>query len=121
MEGAEEAEGLGGLASNVHCLSTQATEHSIYIWDLHGHLAQMLHGPKDGAVHFACHPFRPILACCARSGVVYVWTKQYSENWSAFAPDFKELEENEARPPGNPALLTCHQPTPSRPRTLVFL
>lgn len=76
----------------------QASDQSIYIWDLHGHLATVLNGPKDGAMSFACHPTRPILACCARSGVVYIWTKRYSENWSAFAPDFKELEENEVNP-----------------------
>ena len=52
----------------------------------------MLDGPKDGIAFFAHHPTRPILACAARSGDIYVWTKQYCENWSAFAPDFKELE-----------------------------
>ena len=31
---------------------------------------------KDGATFFACHPTRPILAACARSGAVYVWTKR---------------------------------------------
>ena len=77
--------------------ANSATDHHVYIWDMHGHLINILgQGEKvsDGALHFACHPTRPILATCAKSGAVYVWTKRYSENWSAFAPDFKELEEN---------------------------
>ena len=58
-----------------------------YIWDLHGHLTKMLNdGPKDGALHFVCHPTRPILCCTTRAGVIYVWTKQYSENWCYAMP-----------------------------------
>jgi len=72
-----------------------ATEQKLYIWDGDRQLAKMLDGPKDPIVYFAYHPTRPILACCAKSGDIFVWTKQYCENWSAFAPDFKELEENE--------------------------
>ena len=87
--------GFASESEHVIGTSNSATDHSVYIWDMHGHLSKILDGPKDGALHFAYHPTRPILACCARSGAVYVWTKRYSENWSAFAPDFKELEENE--------------------------
>ena len=80
--------------------ANSATDHHVYIWDMHGHLIKILgqgEKIKDGALWFACHPTRPILAACARSGAIYIWTKRYSENWSAFAPDFKELEENEVR------------------------
>lgn len=28
-------------------------------------------------------------------GVLYVWGRQGPENWSAYAPGFRELEENE--------------------------
>jgi COMPASS component SWD1 len=58
-------------------------------------LARILEGQKEGLADLAWHPTRPMVASVSMSGVIYLWAKDYTENWSAFAPDFKELEENE--------------------------
>lgn len=70
-------------------------EHKIYIWDRAGHLVKILEGPKEAVIDLAWHPVKPIVVSVSLIGLVYIWAKDYTENWSAFAPDFKELEENE--------------------------
>ncbi|KAK6916074.1 WD40 repeat [Dillenia turbinata] len=70
-------------------------EHKIYIWDRAGYLVKILEGPKEALIDLAWHPVHPIVVSVSLTGFVYIWAKDYTENWSAFAPDFKELEENE--------------------------
>lgn len=75
--------------------SANKGEHKIYIWDRAGHLVKILEGPKEAIVDLAWHPVNPVVVSVSLSGLVYIWAKDFTENWSAFAPDFKELEENE--------------------------
>ncbi|KAM5548593.1 hypothetical protein ABKV19_000154 [Rosa sericea] len=78
---------IGGSASK--------GEHKIYIWDRAGHLVKILEGPKEALIDLVWHPVHPIVVSVSLTGLVYIWAKDYTENWSALAPDFKELEENE--------------------------
>lgn len=41
------------------------------------------------------HPLRAILLTVCRDGSVVQWSNDQSTRWSAFAPEFEELEENE--------------------------
>jgi COMPASS component SWD1 len=75
--------------------SASKGEHKIYIWDRAGRLVKILEGPKEALVDLCWHPVHPIVVSVSLTGLVYIWAKDYTENWSAFAPDFKELEENE--------------------------
>lgn len=75
--------------------SASKGEHKIYIWDRAGLLVKILEGPKEALVDLAWHPVKPIVVSVSVTGLLYIWVKDYIENWSAFAPDFRELEENE--------------------------
>ncbi|XP_038893423.1 protein RBL [Benincasa hispida] len=75
--------------------SASKGEHKIYIWDRAGYLVKILEGPKEALIDLGWHPVHPIVVSVSLTGLIYIWAKDYTENWSAFAPDFKELEENE--------------------------
>ncbi|KAK1402878.1 retinoblastoma-binding protein 5-like [Heracleum sosnowskyi] len=75
--------------------SADKGEHKMYIWDRAGHLVKILEGPKEAIIDFAWHPVRPIIVSVSATGSIYIWAKDYTENWSAFFPDFVEIEENE--------------------------
>jgi hypothetical protein len=79
---------LGGMAGN---------EHRIHVWRASdGHLETTLQGPTEGIVDLLWHPVQPVIASIgSATGGIYIWAKNFTENWSAFAPDFTELEANE--------------------------
>lgn len=79
---------LGGMAGN---------DHRIHVWRTSdGHLQTTLEGPTEGILDILWHPVHPVIVSIGASfGGIYVWAKNFTENWSAFAPDFTELEANE--------------------------
>ena len=86
--------GFSNRGNYVIAGSAQDAQHRIFIYDLDSGLPKIIEGPKEGVLAVTWHPRRPIIASTSTHGVVYIWAVQRTENWSAFAPDFKELEEN---------------------------
>ncbi|KAJ3031862.1 UNVERIFIED_CONTAM: Retinoblastoma-binding protein 5 [Siphonaria sp. JEL0065] len=75
--------------------SAVKNSHKIYIWETKTcTLTKLLEIQKDSLVDIAWHPKLPILVSISTAGVLNVWTVKVHENWSAFAPDFRELDEN---------------------------
>ncbi|GAM22072.1 hypothetical protein SAMD00019534_052470, partial [Acytostelium subglobosum LB1] len=71
------------------------SKQSMLVWSINGGLVKDLEGPKEGLHHAYWHPLRPLILTIGVSGVIFVWSLVYTERWSDFAPEFKELEENE--------------------------
>nr|OQO17412.1 hypothetical protein B0A51_14592 [Rachicladosporium sp. CCFEE 5018] len=80
-----------------YVMASTLMNHDIYIWERgHGSLVKILEGPKEelGAVEW--HPTRPFVAACGvESGKIHIWGINTPQRWSALAPDFAEVEENE--------------------------
>jgi COMPASS component SWD1 len=69
--------------------------YKIYIWDREdGNLIKILEGSQKSLVDLTWHPYRRVIITVPKNGQIAIWVTTYQENWSAFAPDFQELEEN---------------------------
>ena len=71
-------------------------QHQLYVWDkTTGNVVKMLTGPKgESLLDLTWHPVRPIILSVS-NGVVNIWSHTQTELWSAYAPNFKEFNENE--------------------------
>ncbi len=81
----------------VAATAAEESRHNLYFFHLKtGLLERVLEGPKgEGAVSLVVLPGRlPIVATVSSGGQVYIWSKRFVENWSAFAPNFTVLENN---------------------------
>lgn len=87
---------FSGDAEASHVCGGTARQHQLYIWETeNGTIKKMLQGAKgEMLLDVQWHPLRPVLASIS-NGLVSIWARAEIENWSAYAPDFKELEENE--------------------------
>jgi COMPASS component SWD1 len=75
--------------------SAEKSDYRIYIWNrIFGQLVKILHQSSCGCVDMTFHPTRALLITVTTQGALMIWVKNYAENWSAFAPDFQELEDN---------------------------
>ena len=81
----------------------ESSKHSLNVYSLSstapGRLVKMLQ-PDDRNGKGWCvldadwHPKRPCVASVAYNGHMVMFTKSYTENWSAFAPDFEPIDYN---------------------------
>ncbi|KAK0565708.1 chromatin binding protein [Tilletia horrida] len=79
----------------VYAGAAHKASHNIYIWDAAtGTLEKVLQGPKDPLVDVDWHPTRPVIASVCSTGAIHFWFSKSEEAWSAYAPQFEELEEN---------------------------
>eukprot|EP00730_Choanoeca_flexa_P017200 TRINITY_DN8250_c0_g1_i2.p1 TRINITY_DN8250_c0_g1~~TRINITY_DN8250_c0_g1_i2.p1 ORF type:complete len:495 (+),score=137.58 TRINITY_DN8250_c0_g1_i2:113-1597(+) len=70
-------------------------DHDIYIWEREtGSLAKILTGDAQGMATALWHPHKPMIVSVSAAGRILLWGVTYTDNWSAFAPDFKEVEDN---------------------------
>ncbi|KAA8493615.1 Retinoblastoma-binding protein 5 [Porphyridium purpureum] len=60
-----------------------------------GLVEKVLEGPGEMVGGVAWHPFRALIASLGGNfGGVYVWTQSSEEHWYAFAPEFRDVQEN---------------------------
>lgn len=86
---------LSGDSKGAYVCGGSARQHALYIWEAdNGGIKKMLQGTRgELLLDVQWHPLRPIVASIS-SGIISIWARPQIENWSAFAPDFRELEEN---------------------------
>ena len=84
-----------------YLLATNGSKVLIYEYIIYGELVKILECPcNENITALTCHPqnfkyIRPVVVTATIGANILFWTKHVVENWSAFSPDFDEIDCNE--------------------------
>lgn len=83
--------------SGEYLVASISMKPDIYVYETnHKSLEKILEGPREELTAVEWHPNRPFLAAIGvDNGHIYFWSIVAPQRWSALAPDFAEVEENE--------------------------
>ncbi|ABN64978.2 chromatin binding protein [Scheffersomyces stipitis CBS 6054] len=72
------------------------SSHDLYIWETSlGSLIKILEGSNEELIDVKWNYSRCTIGSTGLdSGMIYLWSVQFPQKWSALAPDFVEIEEN---------------------------
>ncbi|KAG7661848.1 SWD1 [[Candida] subhashii] len=72
------------------------SSHDLYLWETSmGSLIKILEGSNEELIDVKWnYPRCTIASVGLDSGMIYLWSVQFPQKWSALAPDFVEIEEN---------------------------
>uniref|UniRef100_A0A0N4ZVX9 WD_REPEATS_REGION domain-containing protein n=1 Tax=Parastrongyloides trichosuri TaxID=131310 RepID=A0A0N4ZVX9_PARTI len=70
-------------------------DHGIFIWERSTGtvVKRLIVNSGNGTTDIQWHPTKPIISTVYK-GEVFIWKDPCAENWSGFAPDFTEIEDN---------------------------
>mmetsp|Transcript_6420 Transcript_6420/g.11106 ORF Transcript_6420/g.11106 Transcript_6420/m.11106 type:complete len:459 (+) Transcript_6420:1988-3364(+) len=73
-----------------------AKSHQLHVWNILGRHMCTLNAPdRDGVRDVFWHPTRPLVVSFGKDGQMNIWAAHRSQSWSAFAPNFVQLDENQ--------------------------
>lgn len=84
-------------ATGEYVMASTYNHHDIYIWErVHGSLVKILDGRKEEHGTVEWHPHRPLITACGlETGRIHIWSIVPQQRWSALAPDFVEVVQND--------------------------
>ncbi|KAL8528100.1 hypothetical protein ACS0TY_005783 [Phlomoides rotata] len=75
--------------------ASASLDYEICVWDKTGRVVKFIDGPKEMLIDITWHPVHPVVLAISRTGSVYTWGNDHTEDSAACSPKLQVLEQME--------------------------